>query len=173
MIRTLLILLLALLAACGDGSGSGAPSLQDSCVQANLNLVRSLPNGIDCANFGYGDCDLRGLASECVGSCAFNLCQAAPCTTDLDCAPYDGRECQSYTVETGGGTVDYGTWCAVSTCPKGTAGCPCLDGLCAGELTCSAAGVCEDTTCPYGCRQGSVCCGGAFCAGDCIGTPCC
>ncbi len=34
---------------------------------------------------------------------------------------------------------------------------------------------CEDGTCvcPPGCRQGSVCCGGAYCAGDCIGTPCC
>lgn len=27
--------------------------------------------------------------------------------------------------------------------------------------------------CPSGCQQGGVCCGGAFCAGHCVGTPCC
>ena len=31
----------------------------------------------------------------------------------------------------------------------------------------------DDTPCPSGCQQGSTCCGGAFCSGDCIGTPCC
>lgn len=29
------------------------------------------------------------------------------------------------------------------------------------------------TQCEPRCLQGSVCCGGAFCAGDCIGNPCC
>ena len=30
-----------------------------------------------------------------------------------------------------------------------------------------------EDTCPSGCRRGSVCCGFPFCAGDCIGSPCC
>lgn len=34
--------------------------------------------------------------------------------------------------------------------------------------------ICDETSdCAAGCKVGSVCCGGAFCGGDCIGTPCC
>ncbi|HEX7600103.1 MAG TPA: hypothetical protein VF316_00810, partial [Polyangiaceae bacterium] len=68
--------------------------------------------------------------------------------------------------------VSFGNWCAVSTCPPGTAGCPCRAGACDSPFQCSAQNVCTDT-CPTGCRQKSVCCGGALCGGDCVGTPCC
>jgi hypothetical protein len=53
--------------------------------------------------------------------------------------------------------------------------------LCCGNLACtwhynggnSYNSCVESTPCDPACVVGSVCCGGAFCAGDCIGSPCC
>ncbi len=41
--------------------------------------------------------------------------------------------------------------------------------------TCDTNEYCNDGVCQCtdGCRQGTVCCGGSLCAGDCVGTPCC
>jgi hypothetical protein len=70
--------------------------------------LRTAPNGASCSNFGYGDCGDE-LASECVNYCAFDLCQAAPCVGDGDCAAYgDGATCEEYEVE---GVPSYGRWC--------------------------------------------------------------
>ncbi|MGB1014370.1 MAG: hypothetical protein ACPG4T_09585 [Nannocystaceae bacterium] len=56
----------------------------------------------------------------------------------------------------------------------------CGDDGCGGSCgSCDAAedcysGTClSEPSCPMGCQQGGVCCGGLFCAGDCVGTPCC
>jgi hypothetical protein len=43
------------------------------------------------------------------------------------------------------------------TCKTGTS---CVQGSCV-------------ASCQSGCQVGSVCCGGVYCAGNCIGTPCC
>jgi hypothetical protein len=172
--KTSAILMVSLcgMPACDGGDGDGGPTLQSACVADTLHLARTLPDGAACSNLGYGDCGAAALASECVGSCAFGVCQAAPCASDADCAPYAGRVCATCTIEAGGSAIDFGAWCEEPACPPGTAGCPCASGTCAGDLACGPDDRCHDP-CPIGCRQGSVCCGGAFCGGDCIGTPCC
>ena len=164
----------------GSGPTSGPEALQSQCVIDQLNLERTIPDGETCDNFGYSDCN--GFGSECVNSCAFELCQPQPCESKDDCnasfGDLAGRQewsCEAYVVSSRG----YGTWCApVEGCPEGSVGCPCLPGgLCGpdpwgdGDMTCEA-GRCE-SSCPSACIQGSVCCGGAFCSGSCIGTPCC
>jgi hypothetical protein len=165
-------------AACSDADDElgAAAVLQSPCVADQLNLVRDLEDGQSCDNFGYSDC--TGFASECVNYCAFEFCQREPCLDDTDCELEFGVnfECKDYVVS----DTDYGRWCDESDCPRGTLGCPCLsDGTCgadpygSGAMTCSASDTCE-SACPAACRVGgSVCCGGAFCSGDCIGTPCC
>ncbi len=61
--------------------------------------------------------------------------------------------------------------CAGRVC--GDDGCGGTCGSCGSGQVCSSDGArCEDY-CPAGCMQGSVCCGDPFCAGDCVGTPCC
>lgn len=159
--------------AC-DGAGGNEELLQDPCVRDEISFSDDLPDGEECFNIGYAGCP--GFASDCVHYCAFDVCQASPCTSDDACiAAFDATyECAAYVV----GDVDYGEWCRVSDCPKGTLGCPCRDGACGGDpyggglMTCES-GTCE-SSCPWECREGtSVCCGGAFCGGDCVGSPCC
>ena len=161
--------------ACGDSTGPGG-GLQSSCVIDQLGLERTLADGQSCSNFGYSDCE--GSGSECINYCAHGRCQPGECNTDSDCESRFGAgyECTEYVVS----GDSYGFWCRLSDCPKGTLGCPCTDaGLCgsdpfgSGAMTCTASNRCE-SSCPAACRVGSsVCCGGAFCSGDCIGTPCC
>jgi len=166
------------LAGCpGDDAANGG--LQSACVLDILGLERTLPDGAACDNFGYSDC--AGFGSECLHFCAFDVCQPAECATAEDCAavgapPYGlGWACEEYVVSGEG----YGTYChAVEVCPEGTVGCPCAVGdTCGpdpwgdGDLSC-VSGYCE-SACPASCIAGSVCCGGAFCSGDCIGAPCC
>ncbi len=167
-----LLLSLAILGCGGSDSGS---KLQDPCVRSQLSLTSELPDGAACYNVGYSDCS--GLASKCLHSCAHDLCQAAECLSAEECAARlgAGHECSDYVVS----GKSYGKWCKVSSCPAGTLGCPCFQGgTCgsdpygSGSMTCSN-NLCE-SACPYACRQGtSLCCGGNFCSGDCIGTPCC
>jgi len=168
---------IAVAPACGggDGSGSSEELLQSSCVHDNIDLPRTVEDGEDCANFGYGDCPADEMASECVNYCAHDTCQAGPCSTDGDCEGFGANyECLPYVVD----GDDYGTWCGYTDCPKGTYGCPCKEGKCFPPdeywtLEC-VDGTCQgDDGCPSGCRVGSVCCGGALCSGNCIGTPCC
>jgi hypothetical protein len=164
-----------LIQACSDSTGGGGSSLQSQCVADQLNLERNIPNGQDCSNFGYSDCD--GFASECVGSCGFDMCQSSECSSDAQCESGFGSafECADYVIS----SVSYGSWCKLSDCPKGTLGCPCATGnVCgadpygSGSMSC-VSNVCE-SSCPYSCREGtSTCCGGAFCGGNCIGSPCC
>jgi hypothetical protein len=167
---------LVTLGACSDGGGeAGAGGLQSSCVIDELGLERTLADGQECSNFGYSDCS--GFGSECINSCAFDICQEAPCTNDEGCAATFGPafECQDYVVS----SKSYGRWCNESDCPRGTLGCPCRsDGSCANDPYGSGPMSCTDSSCesscPVACRVGtSVCCGGALCSGDCIGTPCC
>ena len=165
----------------GDaGPSSGPEALQSQCVINQLNLERTIEDGSACSNFGYSDCN--GSGSECIGYCAHGFCQPEPCEAEEDCnadfGELGGREkwaCEPYVVS----SRDYGTWCnAVENCPEGTVNCPCLPGgVCGpdpwgdGNMTCSG-GTCE-SSCPSACIQGSVCCGGTLCSGNCIGTPCC
>jgi hypothetical protein len=173
----LIAAVLGLLGACSSNAGSG-PTLDSACVRSEMALERSLPEGAECAAFSYSDCGLEQFASDCVHACAFDMCQAAPCSDDSACVDEFGAdyECQPYVIS----SVDYGRWCTRLECTRGAPGCKCrLDGTCAEPdqywaVSCTAAGLCEgEDTCPSGCRAGSVCCGGAFCSGDCIGAPCC
>ncbi len=164
----------------GDGPTSGAGALQSSCVINQLNLVRDIPDGDACDNFGYSDC--FGFGSECINYCAFDFCQPAECKSQEDCDAAFGPLpignvwlCHEYVVS----RKEYGAWCeSVEACTEGTVNCPCLPGdLCGsdpwgeGNMSC-VAGLCE-SQCPSSCIVGSVCCGGSLCAGNCIGTPCC
>jgi hypothetical protein len=166
--------------ASGSDPVAGPGALQSQCVIDQLNLERTLADGQACDNWGYSDCS--GFGSECINYCAFDFCQPEPCETAEDCNAFFGElggaetwACEEYVVSSKG----YGTWCTpVEHCPEGTVGCPCLPGdACGpdpwgeGNMTCEA-GICE-SSCPSACIQGSVCCGGAFCSGNCIGTPCC
>lgn len=171
-----LVICFSLLPGC-DGGGSGEDLLQSPCVLDQLNLERTLPDGVSCSNFSYSDCGVTPMASECVNYCAFGVCQPAPCVQYEDCTGYGADfDCMPYVVS----GDDYGAWCGESDCPRGHVDCPCLPGgLCPEPddywvLECDAQNFCRgEDTCPFGCRSGSVCCGGAFCGGDCIGTPCC
>ena len=61
--------------------------------------------------------------------------------------------------------------CGTRVC--GADGCGGECGVCATGTTCVAGSCVTSTTCANGCQVGSVCCGGAFCGGDCVGSPCC
>jgi hypothetical protein len=174
---TALLVALGLVVACsstGGGDGGGA-SLQSSCVRDQLGVPRALADGEACKNVGYSDCG-QGFASECLGSCAFDVCQSQACASNADCPGF----CKEYVVS----SVSYGKWCDGKVCPRGTLDCPCDEGACtkpdpAYVVSCNASGVCEGTdTCAAGCRVrnadgASICCGGGFCSGGCVGTPCC
>lgn len=167
---------------CGDdGGGSSGFSLQNSCVADQLNLSRSLPDGEECGNFGFTDCGI-GFASECEGFCARDLCQPEMCTSAEDCVGFFGElplpsawECTTFEIS----SRSYGDWCeVVETCPEGTVNCPCTasdtcgrDPFGTGNLICEN-GRCR-SSCPRDCQRGGFCCGGALCAGECIGTSCC
>jgi hypothetical protein len=182
--RASLLLLLCVglsIAGCsgggGDGDGSDGQTLSSSCVERTLGLDRTIPDGYDCLLFSVSSCGVEAWASECVNVCAFEVCQQASCTVYQDCAGLGAQfDCQTYTV----GGVSYGSWCGFSSCPRGTPGCPCLPGgscyqtgLSQQSVACTAGTCVLTDTCPYGCRVRTVCCGGAFCGGDCVGTPCC
>ncbi len=57
----------------------------------------------------------------------------------------------------------------------GADGCGGECGYCNTGYVCIAGACVEETVnqCPAGCQVGAVCCGGIYCAGDCIGSPCC
>jgi len=167
-------------ACSGEEGAGGEGSLQSSCVSNQLNLDRTLSDGEACDNFGYSDC--LGFASECINYCAHKFCQPMPCETSADCdanfadpGPGRGFLCEDYVVS----GKAYGSWCKVDeVCDEGTLNCPCAPGnVCGpdpfglGNMNC-VDGTCE-SSCPAACIQGSVCCGGTLCSGNCIGTPCC
>lgn len=175
MLGALPVVALVAWLSCGDDAGGNLELLQDPCVRDVISFSDDVPDGQECFNIGYADCP--GFASDCIHYCAFDVCQSAPCTSDGDCEGLLGLEgeCSDYVVS----DTSYGRWCRVSDCPKGMLGCPCRDGGCyvdpygSGEMTCTEAGTCE-SACPWECRSGeSVCCGGAYCGGDCVGSPCC
>ena len=165
----------------GEEGGAGEKgSLQSSCVSNQLDLERAIPDGQGCDNWGYSDC--YGFASECVNYCAHEFCQPESCETAKDCEGFFGTPqaglgwvCTDYVVS----SRSYGTWCDLDeVCVEGTINCPCAPGdVCgpdpfgSGNMRCVA--VTWESTCPSACIVGSVCCGGAFCSGNCIGTPCC
>jgi len=172
-----LVSTIALLTACNDGDDREGPSLGSACVARQLGLARNIADGGDCFLLGYSDCGAGALASECIHTCAHDVCQAASCSTYADCS-WAGLtwDCQDYVIS---GT-SYGRWCGPSPCPRGTPGCPCLTGntcyqtgVSGQSVSCSGTTCVLSDTCASGCRVGSVCCGGAFCGGNCIGTPCC
>ena len=171
-----------LLLGCGDSAPTtGADALQNGCVADQLGFERTLPDRSECRNFGFTDCG-RVFASECVNTCAHDFCQPGPCESAEDCAetfqvlPIGlGWECATLEVD----RRPFGDWCRiVEVCVEGTVGCPCAPGdVCGpdpfgpGELSCED-GRCN-SSCQSSCIVGSVCCGGALCSGDCVGTPCC
>ena len=154
----------------GNGNGaSGLSLLENACEKDCLHIQSHLQDGEWCSSIaGCGDCPNHAMASECINYCANNFCQTAPCSSDADCQKYGDFVCEAYVIS----DINYGNWCDENPCPKGTAGCECDNGSCNSYLTCGADNKCFDT-CTPGCREGLVCCGGAFCGGDCIGTPCC
>ena len=166
---------LALFTALGGflACGGGTDRLRSSCVEGFVTFTHTIPDASECSSVGYKDCGPE-YSSDCVHYCAFGRCQPAPCASDADCAALGAQyECAEYLVE---GEPSYGKWCRVASCPKGTTGCPCLSGACSDGSTCEG-GSCV-FNCSPGCRVkgvsgGVVCCGGALCSGDCIGTPCC
>jgi hypothetical protein len=158
--------------ACGDSAG--AELLQDPCVRDEIPMSSDLVDGEECFNIGYEGCE--GFASDCIHYCAFDVCQAGPCASNGDCDTVlgDDGECADFVID----DRSFGRWCRVSDCPPGSLGCPCDAGSCdadpfgGGAMSCEG-GVCE-SGCAFECRQGeSTCCGGAFCSGDCVGSPCC
>jgi len=173
IISGLALIGLGLIPCCG--SSGGGDLLQDPCVRDELEFTDDLPDGVECSNFGYGGCP--GFASDCINYCAHDMCQPQECVQDADCQVAWGQdyECQEYVVS----GDSFGSWCNESDCPRGSMGCPCRqDGTCNSDPFGSGPMSCVDNTCesecPYACRVGtSLCCGGAFCSGDCIGTPCC
>lgn len=165
-----LVLALSLFVGCSDSENEDAGGrLQSDCVRENLPLPRTLQDGSECDNFGSAGCG-KVFASECIGFCAFDVCQSGPCTADTDCAP-PAVVCLDYVID----GVSFDTWCGPSPCPQGEVGCPCGQaGTCSGSAVCNENNLCElNDSCAAGCRQGSVCCGGLLCSGNCIGTPCC
>lgn len=61
-------------------------------------------------------------------------------------------------------------------CTPDCAGKQCGDNGCGGSCgTCTGSEMCRNNICecPSSCQEGRVCCGGAFCGGDCVGSPCC
>lgn len=151
MVRRFWLTLVGLLAlgsaACpgsGEDSDDGHP-LQSRCVQDVLVFSRDIADGYDCSNFGYADCG-NVFASDCVNYCAFDVCQAEPCTTSTDC---NGAPCEPYVIS----GESFGAWCHYDAPPAGGGGNPCGD--------CGTFG-------SFG-----ECCGGMYCAGECVGSPCC
>ena len=167
--------LVALVVACS--SSSTDDWWNSDCVRDNLDLERHLPDGAKCYGMGYTDCG-AATGSECVNVCAFDVCQPKQCREDADCAALGSDyECTLYVLEDLNEAAT-GLWCRRSDCPKGSLGCPCKPGgTCSADPFGSGAMTCKDdkcsSACPTSCRSGSICCGGALCSGDCIGTPCC
>ena len=171
-------LLLALASfGCGGTATGAEATLQCGCVRESFVagfLDRTVPDGQSCTNAAIGGC--RCLASECQNFCAFDICQPE-CETNADCTA-ENFECNEL-VDAEFGVL--GRFCEfVEPCPEGTTGCPCgPGGACSAfgdqlEAFCDSENICRvNDLCRSGCRQGSVCCGGVFCGGDCIGTPCC
>ncbi|MGB5809046.1 MAG: hypothetical protein WBG86_00875 [Polyangiales bacterium] len=165
------------LSGCGGGEASGVEgALQCRCVRDSFIsgfLDRTVPDGEACNNSAVGGCSC--LASTCQNYCAFEVCQPE-CAEDTDCPEsFECNELVDVEFETLGMFCEF-----VPPCPEGTTGCPCgPDGECSAfgdrlEPFCDADDICQvNDLCTAGCRQDSVCCGGVFCGGNCIGTPCC
>jgi len=162
-------------AILGCGGSDSGPKLQDPCVRSQGNFTPKLQDGEKCYNIGYNRCS--GFASDCIHFCAHDVCQPQECLSSEECVTRLGpaHECIEYIVS----EKSYGKWCKVSDCPQGNLGCPCFQGSTCGrdpygsKLMSCTNGFCV-SACPSSCRSGtSLCCGGAFCSGDCIGTSCC
>lgn len=145
MSRTLeaLVAVLALSTlGCGDGAADDGHPLKSACVEEHVNIAPTLPDGAECSSFGTAACG-KAMNSDCVSYCAFARCQARECTADDDCAAYRGT-CQSYVVQHGAETADYGRWCKPNT--SSSSGSPC------------------------GCYCTCVKAGGSNCSGTCAGA---
>jgi hypothetical protein len=173
-----LALFAALFCAARCSSSSADDDWWNSeCVREQLGMQRHLADGAKCYAMGYADCG-RALGSECIGYCVFDICQPGQCKEDSDCAIFGSDyECTLRVLEDLNDDAT-GLWCRASDCPRGSMGCACrADGTCAADPFGSGAMDCTKnvcaSACPAACRSGSICCGGAFCSGDCIGAPCC
>lgn len=176
LVQALLTVTVAVTGCSSEATGAEA-TLQCGCVRDTFVsgfLDRTVPDGESCSNAAIGGCSC--LASECQNYCAFGVCQRE-CEMDSDCSG-ENFECNEF-VDIEFGLL--GTFCEyIAPCPEGTPGCPCgPEGQCTVfgdqlEAFCDDGNTCQvNDLCTPGCRQGSVCCGGALCAGNCIGTPCC
>jgi hypothetical protein len=105
-------------------------------------------SGYVCVNWGdHVSCAYEcSYGSECNSGCCADLeSGSGACGNSIYCSESDG----------GGGDE-----CPFSNCRDLAGGYVCVDGACECSPECTVYG-------------SSVCCGGSFCAGDCIGSPCC
>ena len=174
----------------GGGGGSddaGPMGVSVTCTapgDTDLALKEEGPGTVDEATLRYFsggalaqidgiDCVLAADQTSGPGPVCFDRYTCGACTIEI--INYEGG---SRTL-VGGGCPEYeGAYslcqltqtCDGRNCGEDSCGRSC--GSCPSGQTCNG-GTCGEPPCPRGCMQGRVCCGPPFCAGDCVGTPCC
>jgi len=171
-----------------DDSGEDDGAVAALCPFPNADDVATLSEGLDTA--------AQSVQATFSGGGGLDTVDAVSCIQDgnppdpqrfnpssFDCAEaYVCGVCQFWILEAAeGGFILAGD--SEKACPQyagffefdvatddeaGDDGAMCVP-MCTGNEFCFEG----ECTCADGCRQGSVCCGGSLCAGDCIGTPCC
>lgn len=127
-----------------------------TCVPSGSCLSSPCCEGTSCVDFG--------TTAECLQDCA----AAAQCASGC-CYPLSG-----------GGSVcvpaEYCASCAQPNQPCYPATAPCCPGAaCVWVEDVGARCQAQSAECPAGCTNpyGSICCRPPYCAGDCVGSPCC
>lgn len=159
-------------AAAGDtaGGGAGAPSgLAPECPASELGTVATASVKVDLS----GGKATKGMSIQTSGdqitkinleSCTLVTAEtftSAPCNDQYECGG-----CKLLVRRN-----DEGTWLMDLTSPK-DGSCDRFNALYELKKTGSGSG---GSSCPKGCTNpyGSSCCQPPFCAGDCVGSPCC
>lgn len=166
--------LLLVVLACGDGKGGSptCPNVYSSVGPYPLPDAKVCSPMPDCNVCRPGSLCAAGTVSGQASAGVFtdsfgplNTICSPSCSSDQDCSTLS-----FLAVNTSSG-VPYSTSTNKETWT-------CLQGRCAVALVVTGGGSLCGTGCPAGCCAvgsggGAVCCGGAFCSGNCIGTPCC
>jgi hypothetical protein len=166
---------------------NGVPSTVDCrvyCRDHGYNVANSCPFGGTCScgtttlacTSSQRGCDTEpGYLDTC--DPAAGIWTSESCTRYCTSIGYEGSE--------GCRPAPFNLCACFGSTPTGTChgyGADCSDhGLCCSGLTCTwqylngtGMSTClTSSTCEARCRQGSICCGGGFCSGECIGNPCC
>lgn len=173
---------------CTQGTASKV-DCRTYCKRQNQNIAASCgalvgctSDACCCANDAAHPCNssswfcqtgsMQGSCDPVLGEWSLEDCRAYcasfgyPGTAGCRPAPFGFCTCEG---------VSAGKWChgPQGDCSDHALCCPGL--ICtwqylggAGRYSCL-----PPTTCEARCREGSVCCGGGFCSGSCIGNPCC